>query len=114
MPNLKLYLNLVYNTGLPGGGPAYASSYDYQGRLRDYKRADLGFNYILKNKQVGTNVSWLQGIDNLQIGFEIYNLFNNQNAITNSWVKDLNNGIDYAVPNYMTERTYNLKIGISF
>ena len=114
MPNLKLYLNLVYNTGLPGGGPAYASSYDYTGRLRDYKRADLGFNYILKNKQVGTNVNWLQGIDNLQIGFEIYNLFNNQNAITNSWVKDLNNGVDYAVPNYMTERTYNLKIAISF
>src|SRR5690606_7055796 len=30
IPNLKLYLNLVYNTGLPGGSPAYSDPYDYQ------------------------------------------------------------------------------------
>ena len=42
LPNLKAYLNLVYNTGVPGGAPAYADVYKFQERLRDYKRADLG------------------------------------------------------------------------
>ncbi len=35
IPNMKMYLNLVYNTGVPGGSPSYASPYtvtktDYQ------------------------------------------------------------------------------------
>ena len=38
-------LNLVYNSGLPGGAPNYADPYDYSGRLRDYKRAD-GIFYV--------------------------------------------------------------------
>ena len=46
IPALKAYLNLVYNTGLPGGSPSYASVYDYQNRLNDYKRADVGISYI--------------------------------------------------------------------
>jgi hypothetical protein len=33
LPNLKAYLNLVYNTGVPGGAPAYADVYKFQGRL---------------------------------------------------------------------------------
>ncbi|HKJ05904.1 MAG TPA: TonB-dependent receptor, partial [Flavobacteriaceae bacterium] len=38
IPNIKMYLNLVYNTGVPGGSPSYISKYDYQNRLNDYKR----------------------------------------------------------------------------
>ena len=49
IPSLKMYLNLVYNTGLPGGSPAYADAYDYQMRLNDYRRADLGFSYVFKD-----------------------------------------------------------------
>ncbi|NDP27789.1 MAG: TonB-dependent receptor, partial [Flavobacterium sp.] len=37
IPSIKLYLNLVYNTGLPGGSPSYADPYLYQNRLRDYR-----------------------------------------------------------------------------
>nr|MBP6758951.1 TonB-dependent receptor [Flavobacterium sp.] len=43
IPSIKLYLNLVYNTGLPGGSPSYSDPYLYQNRLRDYRRADVGF-----------------------------------------------------------------------
>ena len=50
LPNMKLYLNLVYNTGLPGGSPSYADAYEYQNRLRDYRRADVGFSYVLLKK----------------------------------------------------------------
>ena len=33
VPKLKMYLNLVYNTGVPGGSPSYADPYLYQNRL---------------------------------------------------------------------------------
>jgi hypothetical protein len=45
-------LNLVYNTGLPGGSPSYADPYLYQNRLNDYRRADVGFQkYLLMPAQ---------------------------------------------------------------
>ena len=47
---MKLYLNLTYNTGLPGGSPSYADAYQYQSRLRDYRRADVGFSYLFTEK----------------------------------------------------------------
>src|SRR5690606_28226716 len=47
IPNMKMYLNLVYNTGLPGGSPSYADAYDYQNRLSAYTRADIGFQFVL-------------------------------------------------------------------
>ena len=50
IPNMKLYMNLVYNTGLPGGSPSYADPYVYQSRLRDYRRADVGFSYVMTER----------------------------------------------------------------
>jgi len=114
IPNLKLYLNAVYSTGLPGGSPAYVDPYLYQGRLRDYKRADIGFNYVFKDETIGQNRHWLQGIDHLQVGVEVYNVFNFDNAITNTWIRDLNSTKSYAIPNYMTQRTFNIKVALTF
>ncbi len=111
LPSVKLYLNLVYNTGLPGGSPSYADSYQYQTRLRDYRRADAGFFYVLteKNDQ-RPDGHWLKKMQDLSIGFEIFNLFNNQNAITNTWVRDVYTKNQYGIPNYMTTRVFNVKL----
>lgn len=113
IPNLKLYLNLVYNTGLIGGSPSYSDPYDYQMRLKDYRRADIGFSYVFKDSIIGQNKNWLRKIEELQFGFEIFNLFDNQNAITNTWVRDTYSKRQYAVPNYMTGRTFNLKVNLT-
>lgn len=111
LPNFKLYLNLVYSTGLPGGSPSYADAYQYQARLRDYRRADVGFSYVFteKNKE-RTDSHWLKKFKDLSLGFEIFNLFNNQNAITNTWVRDAYTKNQYGIPNYMTTRVFNLKL----
>ena len=110
LPNLKLYLNLVYNTGLPGGSPSYADAYDYQIRLRDYKRADVGFSYVFTEKNNERREGhWLKKYQDLSLGFEIFNLFNNQNAITNTWVRDALTKSQYGIPNYMTNRVFNIK-----
>lgn len=111
IPNLKLYLNLVYNTGLPGGSPSYADPYVYQSRLRDYRRADVGFSYVFTEKnELRPDGHWLKRFKDLSLGFEIFNMFNNQNAITNTWVRDVYTKVQYGIPNYMTTRVFNVKL----
>jgi hypothetical protein len=111
IPSLKLYLNLVYNTGLPGGSPSYADPYLYQNRLNDYRRVDVGFSKVFIDQKVKTsNNSFFKNFKELSLGFEIFNLFNNQNAITNTWVHDVYTKTEYAIPNYMTTRVFNLKL----
>ncbi len=110
IPNVKLYLNLVYNTGLPGGSPAYADPYDYQLRLNDYRRADAGFSYVFKDQTLKSSKKWLSPFNEFSLGIEIFNLFNNQNSITNTWVRDVYTKTQYGIPNYMTTRVFNIKL----
>lgn len=111
IPSMKLYLNLVYNTGLPGGSPSYADAYQYQNRLNDYRRVDIGFSKVLIDaNSIKAKKSWPGNFKELSIGLEIFNLFNNQNAITNTWVRDVYSKNEYAIPNYMTTRIFNVKL----
>ena len=110
IPDLKMYLNLVYNTGVPGGSPSYADPYDFQIRLRDYRRADLGISYVLVNPDKAYNSRWKSAFKSLSLGFEIYNMFNNQNAITNTWVRDVNSKRQFAIPNFLTPRVFNVRL----
>jgi hypothetical protein len=114
-PNFKMYLNLVYNTGLPGGSPNYSDPYVFQNRLRDYKRADLGISHIFVD---GSNRypknHWLHSFQELSAGLEIFNLFNNQNSITNTWVRDVDSKQQFAVPNFMTGRVLNVRVSMRF
>lgn len=113
IPDLKMYLNLVYNTGVPGGSPSYADPYIFQNRLRDYKRADLGISYIFANEgKKQPRGHWLNELKHLSFGFEVFNLFNNQNSITNTWVRDADSKQQFAVPNFMTSRVLNIRMKI--
>ena len=109
IPDLRMYLNLIYNTGLPGGSPAYADPYLYQSRLPDYKRADLGLFYLLKSDNSGKD--FLKRFEEVSLGIEIFNIFDTQNSITNTFVRDVYTKVQYSVPNYLTPRIYNLRIG---
>jgi hypothetical protein len=113
IPSVKLYLNLVYNTGLPGGSPSYADPYLYQNRLNDYRRVDVGFSKVFIDQKIGmSSKKFFKNLKELSLGFEIFNLFNNQNAITNTWVRDVYSKTEYAIPNYMTTRVFNLKLNV--
>ncbi|WP_378187466.1 carboxypeptidase-like regulatory domain-containing protein [Aquimarina sp. W85] len=115
IPNLKMYLNMIYQTGVPGGSPNNADPYEYQNRLPDYRRADLGISYILVDAtRPDSSTKWLHCFNDLSIGFEIYNLFNNQNSITNTFVRDASSQRQYAIPNYLTSRTFNIKLAFKF
>jgi len=115
LPNIKVYINLVYNTGVPGGSPSYADAYQYQNRLPAYKRADAGFSYVIvdKNKQFDKG-HLFHRLEEFQIGFEIFNMFDVQNSITNTWVRDVYSKQQFAVPNYLTPRIFNVRMGLKF
>ena len=114
MPNMKMYLNLVYNTGLPGGSPSYANPYDFQNRLPDYKRADLGLQYVLVDDDSKFDNGWKRPFKYLSVGFEIFNMFDVQNSITNTWVRDVYSQRQFAIPNYLTPRVFNVRTTMRF
>ncbi|MCX7550436.1 TonB-dependent receptor [Xanthomarina sp. F2636L] len=113
LPKMKMYLNLVYNTGLPGGSPSYSDPYEYQNRLPDYKRADIGLQYVIVDLNE-THMGWRKPFKYLSIGFEIFNIFNAQNSITNTWVRDVYSKRQYAIPNYLTPRVFNVRTTMKF
>ena len=114
LPDLKAYLNLVYNSGVPGGSPSYSNPYQFQSRLGAYKRADLGISYIFVDKNKKATSSWLGNFKELTAGLELFNLFDIQNSITNTWVRDVYSKTMYGIPNYMTGRVLNFKVGMQF
>ncbi len=111
---LKVYLNLVYNTGVPGGSPSYADPYDYQNRLRDYKRADVGFSYAIVSGEKTYKAKWKNAFKELTIGVEVFNMFDVQNSITNTWVRDVYSKRQYAIPNYLSPRVFNVRMSMRF
>ncbi|MDC1469742.1 carboxypeptidase-like regulatory domain-containing protein [Flavobacteriaceae bacterium] len=114
IPNLKMYLNLVYNTGVPGGSPSYASPYNYQNRLPDYKRADVGMSYVIIDTKSTSKNGWKKRFKEFSVGVEIFNMFDVQNSITNTWVRDVYSKRQYAIPNYLTPRVFNVRLGMRF
>lgn len=115
IPKLKLYLNLVYNTGLPGGSPQFEDPYDFQNRLPDYQRVDVGFFYAIKETNDNFRKNhWLNIFENVDVGFEVFNMFDRLNSITNTFVRDASSRNQFAIPNFLSPRVFNLKLSARF
>lgn len=114
IPNMKMYLNLVYNTGVPGGSPSFADPYVFQNRLPDYKRADIGFQFVIVDENKTFDSGWKKPFKDLSFGFEIFNVFDVQNSITNTWVRDVYSKRQYAIPNFLTPRVFNIRTTMRF
>ena len=99
-PSVRVYLKLLYGSGLPFGPDERIEFRNfYTGR--SYKRVDIGFSKIVKPEFLRLRNLWL--------GLEVLNLLGNNNVISYSWISDFNNN-QYAVPNTLSNRFYNLKV----
>jgi hypothetical protein len=114
VPNLKGYLNLQYNTGLPGGSPSYADPYNFQERLPDYKRVDLGVSYVLIDATRSKEEGVFKYFKELTLGAEIFNIFDVQNSISNTFVRDVYTKVQYSIPNYLSPRVFNVRLTTKF
>ena len=113
-PKFKMYLNLVYNTGVPGGSPSFADPYTFQNRLKDYFRSDIGISYVFKDNENKSNSQWLEKFKEFSVGIELFNMFDVQNSITNTWVRDISSQRSVGIPNFLSGRVLNLKVSAQF
>ena len=114
IPSFKVNLKLIFGTGLPFG-PSEAQRYQQKNRMTAYRRVDLGFSKQL----IGDATSFrnprnpLNYIRNCWLSLEVFNLLGVNNVSSYMWVTDVYN-IQYAVPNYLTNRQINLKLIVEF
>ncbi|WP_276496074.1 TonB-dependent receptor [Pontibacter litorisediminis] len=110
-PTVRMYLNLVYGSGLPFGPPRqpeYRNAFDG----RSYKRIDIGFSKVIVVESDVVQRKKL-GLESLWVGLEVLNLIDAKNWVSYNYVSDVNN-VTYAVPNYLTGRRLNLRFVAKF
>jgi hypothetical protein len=109
-PSIKVYLNLVYGTGLPFGPP---NSEKYRSALSggQYKRVDVGFSKLLTF--VNKDISKGKAFESVWISAEVLNLLGANNTISYMWISDVNSN-QYAVPNSLSQRYLNLRVIAKF
>ncbi len=112
-PSYKMHLRLVYGSRLPFGPPD-SEKYKDIFRIPPYRRVDIGFSKQLigENSQFSGD-SPLRFFKSVWITAEVLNLLQINNTVSYIWVKDIHN-IQYAIPNYLTERQLNFKLIVKF
>lgn len=113
-PKLKFSLRGIFSDGLPTTAPHSSRDKGYF-RAPAYKRVDIGLNYALLAPQDNESAPsglhrWLKSI---WLGVDVFNLLDISNVSSYYWVTDVNN-IQYAVPNYLTRRQFNVRLTIDF
>jgi hypothetical protein len=107
-PTIRMNLNLLFGSGLPFGPPNNERfRNNFQGSA--YKRVDIGLSKLLIYNQ-GEETKILRS---LSVGLEILNLLGNNNPISYTWIKDVNNN-QFGIPNSLSARFFNIKASASF
>jgi len=103
-PSFKLYLNLIFGSGLPFGFPGNESSRNRY-TMPSYKRVDIGFSKLITLRE-GLNNH--RGLESLWFSLEVLNLISANNVISYNYIQDVNR-LTYSVPNYLSSRLVNLR-----
>ncbi|MEI6060588.1 MAG: TonB-dependent receptor, partial [Bacteroidota bacterium] len=83
-------------------------------RLPPYRRVDIGLSkQIIGGEALQPRKGFFSGFKSLWVTAEILNLLQVDNTISYTFVRDFNNN-QYGVPNYLTPRQVNIKIGAEF
>jgi hypothetical protein len=103
-PTLRVNLSFQYGSGLPIGPPDdLARRNSFAGD--DYSRLDIGFSKIINFDD--------KFLKFMRLGVEVNNLLGSRNAVSYTWIKDVSNQ-QFAVPNYLTGRLFNIILNVEF
>lgn len=114
-PKLKFSLRGILNDGLPMTAPRGSRDKGYF-RAPAYKRVDVGLNYALLSPRAEgepRRSGLLGSLKSVWLGVDVFNLLDISNVSSYYWVTDVND-IQYAVPNYLTRRQFNVRLSIDF
>ena len=112
MPWWRMSLNLVFATGTPITSP-FGNNGGDELRLPAYYRLDWGNTIRLSQFEKLKNKIIFRLVDDIQVGIEVFNLFNFRNVVSYLWVADIDN-LPRRVPNYLTARQLNIKLTVLF
>lgn len=111
MPWWKMSLSFIYATGMPITAP-YGRQ-ETALRLPSYLRVDWGNTVQLSRFKRLAKTKVFHYVDDIQVGVEVFNLFDFRNVVSYLWVTD-HTGMPYRVPNYLTARQLNFKLTVLF
>lgn len=113
-PKLKFSLKGIISDGFPMTPPQVSRDVSYF-RAPAYKRLDIGFQYqLVGGEKDGVRpYNFWRHFKSIWIGVDVFNLFDFSNVSSYYWVTDVNN-IQYAVPNYLTRRQFNVSLSVAF
>lgn len=113
-PKLKFSLRGIFSDGLPTTAPHSSRDKGYF-RAPAYKRVDVGLSYaILSPLKDGESKNGMhRWFKSIWLGADVFNLLDISNVSSYYWVTDVNE-IQYAVPNYLTRRQFNVRLTIDF
>ncbi len=117
----RVNLALVYLSGLPFGPPS-TETYYAPLRMPAYKRVDIGFTASLKQEGQKAKSKILNSFRFVNVGIEVFNLLGINNTISYNWITVVPNSASvestvngqYAVPNHLSARRFNLRLSIGF
>ena len=117
-PDYKVHLSFFYGSRLPYGSPEYNKPHEVY-EMKSYKRVDIGMSKsLLRNKILDNEAGLLNRFKSIWLNVEIFNLLGIQNQISYQWIRTIKNQFGmpnlFAVPNYLTGRTFNVKINARF
>jgi hypothetical protein len=112
--SLRVHVNLLLGSMLPFG-PPNDNRFSDTLRAPFYRRVDIGFSYVIlqPNREIKKPKSFFSYFTTMWVSFEVFNLLDINNTISYLWVRDINSR-QYAVPNYLTPRLFNLKVQMKF
>ena len=109
LPQYKLHLKFIWSEGLPFGYPR-REDMRYLGHMGDYKRIDIGASRTFS----ADTDKWMKKskhVDSWSVQFDVFNLIGWKNVNSYYWVTAAD-GMQWASPNYLTARMFNLKVDI--
>ena len=111
-PSYKMQLSGFFGARLPTGPP---NSERYQDifRMPAYRRIDLGFSKVIISSANPVDRKFWRNINDMWLSLEVFNLLNINNTISYFWVSSIY-GDQFGVPNYLTDRKFNLKLTVKF
>jgi hypothetical protein len=113
--NFKTHLNLTIGSGLPYGFPGNNREFRNNFRLRSYHRVDIGFSALLwdESRKSRKPRHLLRFSRQAWLSFEVLNAMGVANQVSKTWIKTIYD-TQFAIPNYLTSRRYNLRFRFDF
>lgn len=113
MPKIEQFtvqLGLNFGTPLPYGPPGKDKYKDIL-RSDSYFRVDIGFgwDFLHKTPNKMDRIKLLRPFEEVKLTFEVFNLLGINNVLSHQWILTTQ-GQYVAVPNYLTQRRFSLKL----